>query len=356
MRKAGLIFLLMVVLFLLVSSAQAEKAKWVVTGYMDWEYIWGEKDDPNPSIGSFDNHHFNPIFLFQMQDNLLAAAEVEIEHGAEIELEYAFISYIWNDYVTITGGKFLVPFGVFNERLHPTWIAKVPTRPFSNDQVVPVAWSEAGVMLSGAVGIAAPYSRVNYNLYLVNGLEGVAGDDMRDLRKEDDRDKKNNNKAVGGRLGIVPYKGVEIGASAYTGKYDAVSSPQLDLNLFGIDAEFHHQDFFELRGEFNQVDQAIYLDTLMVDRGFGVKRGWYAQAALKLAVTEVDILNPVEVVVRYSAQDFGGKASDFTEFTPCLNYYLASSTIFRFAFRFNQEKEDPEKHNNQFIFQFAQGF
>ena len=349
MRRAGLIFLLMILSFFTVSIAQAEKAKWLVTGYMDWQYSWTQKEDTLTSVGTFDNYHFNPIFLFQMQDNLLAAAEVEVEHGAEFELEYAFISYIWNDYVTLTGGKFLVPFGVFNERLHPSWIAKVPTRPYSNDQVIPVAWSEAGIMLSGAVGIAAPYSRVNYNLYLVNGLEGGIGAKMRDLRKEDDRDKKNNNKAVGGRLGVVPYKGVEIGASAYTGKYDAVKSPKLDLNLFGIDAEFHHQDFFELRGEFNQVDQAISPDT------FQVKRGWYAQAALKLGFTEVDILNPVEIVVRYSAQDFGGKAEDFTEFTPCLNYYLASSTIFRIAFRLNQEKEN-EIDNNEFIFQFAQGF
>ncbi|OGC90718.1 MAG: hypothetical protein A2142_05800 [candidate division Zixibacteria bacterium RBG_16_48_11] len=349
MKRVSLILLLMALLFLLTSLSQAQKAKWVVTGYMDWQYIWSQKQDPGTSIGTFDSYHFNPIFLFQMQDNLLAAAEVEIEHGAEIELEYAFISYIWNDYVTLTGGKFLVPFGVFNERIHPTWIAKVPTRPFSNDQVIPVAWSEAGVMLSGAAGIAAPYSRVNYNLYLVNGLEGDAGDPMRDLRKEDVRDKENNNKAVGGRLGIVPYKGVEIGFSGYTGKYDAEVSPKLDLNLFGIDAEFHHQDFFELRGEFNQVDQAILPDT------FIVKRGWYAQAALKLGFTEVDILNPVEIAVRYSAQDFGGKAADFSEITPCLNYYLASSTIFRIAYRLNQEKEN-EVDNNQFIVQFAQGF
>jgi hypothetical protein len=205
-------------------------------------------------------------------------------------------------------------------------------------------------MVSGAVGIAPPYTKVNYNAYLVNGLEGEPGAKMRDLRKDDDRDKNNNNKAVGGRLGIVPYKGIEIGVSGYTCKYDEEISPMLDLNIFGIDAEFHHQDYFEVRGEVNQVDQEFAADAFMV------KRGWYAQAALKLAVTEVDILNPVEVALRYSAQDFRGEANDVFEVTPCLNYYLGSSTVFRVAFRLNQEKEDPEKHNNQFIFQFAKGF
>ena len=357
MKRVNLILLLMVLLFLLTPLSQAQKAKFMVTGYLDWTYIWSQKEDPDPSIGTFDLFHFNPIFLFQIEDKLMAEAEVEYEHGGgEIVLEYAQLDYFLNDYVTVTGGKFLVPFGVFNNKLHPSWISKVPGRPLANDQVVPVGWSEAGVMASGGIPISG-YSKANYAVYLVNGLEGDEGDPIRDLRKEgDDRDSENNNKAVGGRLGIIPIKEIEIGASAYTGKYDNVISPKLSLNFFGVDAEFHYKDFFELRGEFDQADQEVTDFSAPDSVGFKVKRGYYAQAALKLSPLEVDLLNSAEVAVRISRQDFGGEADDIWEVTPGINYYVTNTGIIRFFYRFNLEKEAFKEDNNQIIFQFAMGF
>ncbi len=355
MKKGGVVYLLLILLFLLTSVAQAQKSKFIVTGYLDWTYSW-QKGVP----GTFDLFHFNPIFLFKIEDKLMAEAEVEYEHGGdEIVLEYAQLDYILHDYVTITGGKFLIPFGVFNNKLHPTWISKVPGRPLADDHVVPVDWSEAGVMASGGIPISG-YSKINYALYLSNGLEGPdlpnEGEDIRELRKEgDDRDVLNNNKAVGGRLGIVPIKELEVGVSGYTGKYDDVPFPKRSLNLYGVDAEFHYKDYLELRGEFNQADQEI-TDTLALDTtGFLVKRGYYAQAALKLSPLAVSQLNPVEVVVRFSGQDFPGKAKDIQEVSPGVNYYVTNTGIIRLFYRFNLEKENKVK-NNQIILQYALGF
>lgn len=356
MRRAGLIFLLMTLLFLVASLAQAEKAKFIVTGYLDWTYIWSQEEDTT-SIGTFDLFHFNPIFLFQIEDKLMAEAEIEYEHGGdEIILEYAQLDYFLHDYVTITGGKFLIPFGVFNNKLHPSWISKVPGRPLADNHVVPVDWSEAGVMASGGIPISG-YSKINYAVYMANGLGGEEGADIRDLRKEkSDEDLVNNNKSVGGRLGIVPIKEIEIGASAYTDKYDEATSPKLSLNLFGVDAEFHHKDFFELRGEFNQADQEV-TDTSATDSvGFKVKRGYYAQAALKLSPLEVDLLNSVELAVRFSGQDFGGEAADKWEVSPGVNYYVTNTGIIRLFYRFNLEKKAYKVKDNQIIFQFAMGF
>lgn len=353
MRKAGLIFLMAILLLAAVSLAQAEKAKFIVTGYLDWTYIYSQSS----RIGTFDLFHFNPIFLFQIEDKLLAEAEIEYEHGGdEIILEYAQLDYILNDYVTITGGKFLIPFGVFNTKLHPSWISKVPGRPLADDHVVPVDWSEAGVMASGGIPISG-YSKVNYAVYVANGLEGPEGEDIRELRKEgDDRDVVNNNKSVGGRLGIVPIKELEIGGSAYTAKYDDIESPRLSLNLFGLDAEFHYKDFLEVRGEFNQADQEFSGFPAPDSLGFKVKRGYYAQAALKLSPLEVDVLNSAEVAVRISRQDFGGEASDKWEVSPGINYYVTNTGIIRLFYRFNLEKEGYKVDDNQIIFQFAKGF
>ncbi|EQB63272.1 MAG: phosphate-selective porin O and P [candidate division Zixibacteria bacterium RBG-1] len=338
--------------FVVYTPAFGQKSKFIVSGYMDWTYSWQKG-----KAGTFDLFHFNPIFLFQIEDKLLARAEVEYEHGGgEIVLEYAQLDWFLHDYVTISGGKFLVPFGVFNNKLHPSWISKVPGRPLANDQVVPVGWSEAGVMASGGISISG-YSKINYALYLVNGLEGAEGDNIRDLRKEgDDRDIINNNKAVGGRLGIVPIKEIEIGASAYSGKYDDVASPKLSLNLYGVDAEFCYKEFLELRGEFNQADQEITDLSAPDSVGFLVKRGYYAQAALKLSPLAVSLLNPVEVVVRFSGQNFPGKAADKREVSPGVNYYVTNTGIIRLFYRLNLEDEAYKVKNNQIILQYAMGF
>ncbi len=330
------------------STANAQESKFTFGGYMDWTYTVYEAGR-QPS--SFDAFHFNPIFLFQIEDNLMASSEIEYEHGGdEIIVEYAQIDYLWNDYVTLTVGKFLAPFGAFNRRLHPTWISRVPGKPLSNDHVVPVDWSEIGIMASGAVGFGENGGRVNYAFYVGNGLEGPAGSDMRDLRHEaDPREKNNDNKAVGGRLGVVPAAGVEFGISGYTDKYDDVANPILNLNIIGFDAEFHHEDYFELRGEYNQVKMDTALNQSETRSGF------YAQAALKLSVTDEDILMPVELAVRFSAQNFPGEMEDIYEVTPTVNYYFGTTSVLRLGYRINGEKTGYKTANNQFTALFSKG-
>jgi hypothetical protein len=316
------------------SLVVAQSDKFVFGGYLDWTFTHNNGNTP-PS--TFNSSHFNPIFLYQLEDNLLASAEVEIETGGdEFILEYGQIDYLANDYLTFTVGKFLVPFGVFNRRLHPTWISRVPGMPLSNDMVVPTDWSETGLMVSGAAGFGGRGGRINYAAYVVNGLEGSSGADIRDLRKEKDpRDIYNSNKAVGGRLGMVPAAGVEFGFSGYTSKYDINATPLLNLNMFGADAEYHYQDLFELRGEFNQADQQIQPDTLnSTDLPYLRKRGYYVQAALRLAITDKDLLMPIELALRFSGQDFPDKENDYHEVTPCINYSLGSTAFLRLAYSF----------------------
>lgn len=74
----------------------------------------------------------SPIFLFQFSDRVLFESELEfeLEEGAtKTGLEYANIRVLPTDYVTITAGKFLLPFGVFIQRLHPTWINRFTSSP-----------------------------------------------------------------------------------------------------------------------------------------------------------------------------------------------------------------------------------
>ena len=322
-------------------------SKFVLGGYVDWTFTYNKGNIP-PS--TFNSSHFNPIFLYQLEDNLMASAEIEIETGGdEFILEYGQIDYLANDYLTFTAGKFLVPFGVFNRRLHPTWISRVPGMPLSNDQVVPTDWSETGLMVSGAAGFGDQGGRINYAAYVVNGLEGPSGTDIPEMRKErDPRDTYNSNKGVGGRLGMVPAAGVEFGFSGFTCKYDTNAIPRLNINMYGADAEYHWQDLFELRGEFNQADQQIQPDSLDAKNlPYWRKRGYYLQAALRLAVTDKDLLMPVELALRFSGQDSPGIENDFHEVTPCVNYSLGSSAFLRLAYSFYSGSKT-EMPTNQF--------
>jgi hypothetical protein len=44
-------------------------------------------------------------------------------------LDYAQVDYIANPYLTGTLGRFLTPFGIFNERLYPIWIRSLQQDP-----------------------------------------------------------------------------------------------------------------------------------------------------------------------------------------------------------------------------------
>ena len=44
-------------------------------------------------------------------------------------VDYAQLDFVANAYLTVTVGRFLTPFGIFNERLYPVWIRNLQTDP-----------------------------------------------------------------------------------------------------------------------------------------------------------------------------------------------------------------------------------
>ena len=84
----------------------------------------------------------SPIVLVPFGDKWLVESELELEgaythvssqpwdHEWDKGVEYAQIDYLANRYVTVVGGRFLTPFGIFNERLHSGWIRNIQTAPY----------------------------------------------------------------------------------------------------------------------------------------------------------------------------------------------------------------------------------
>src|SRR6266478_1061400 len=65
----------------------------------------------NGQVSTF-SASFNPIFLWELTPKLLFDSRLEIEPsgaGTNLELEYAELSYLLNDYMTLGAGEFLTP-------------------------------------------------------------------------------------------------------------------------------------------------------------------------------------------------------------------------------------------------------
>lgn len=86
-------------------------------------------------------------------------------HGqVEKGVDYAQIDYIANPYLTITVGRFLTPFNIYNERLYPVWIRDLQTDPL----ILPIGIGPSNASNGGMVrgGFKANKSfDINYAAY-----------------------------------------------------------------------------------------------------------------------------------------------------------------------------------------------
>src|SRR5262249_33867958 len=82
-------------------------------------------------------------------------------HGTvEKEVDYAQLDFILNRYVTISAGRYLTPFGIYNERLYPVWIRDLQSDPLILPIGVGPSNAGTGVMTRGGFAI---HPKVNLN-------------------------------------------------------------------------------------------------------------------------------------------------------------------------------------------------
>lgn len=307
----------------------------------------------------------SPIFLFQFQDKILFEAEFEFElqEGVtETGLEYAQLDYVATDNITFVGGKFLVPFGVFGERLHPTWINKFPTSPpiyghhvsaFGTAPLMPIL-ADIGVM--GRATITPGPWQITLNSYVTQGpaVEGEIDAEEPDpgefeapeLEFPASSSDNNTGKMTGLRLDIALPPWFEVNGSFLNGDYDDLGV--LDFTGWNLAAEFRHRQF-EVRGEYMQIRQEI--EAL---EGFQTLRrhGFYAQASYRTG--------PWEPVLRWT-QIFddqldgtlvsgGARQAGFG-----LDYWVGPSVALMVGYELNRES-GVELDNDRIVAHVAFGF
>ncbi len=107
---------------------------------------------------------FSPVVLLPLGDKWLIESRGAFEgdfvrrdgtgsFGGPVQksLEYLQVDYIANPYLTVTVGRFLTPFGIYNERLYPVWIRDLQADPI----ILPLEHgSSNGAMLRGGFSVA----------------------------------------------------------------------------------------------------------------------------------------------------------------------------------------------------------
>ena len=338
----------------------------LLTGYGNASFV-SEKN-----YNSFGDLGFSPIFLWRANDHFFFEGELEMEYEdgiLKLNLEYANINCVLNKYMVFRFGRFLSPFGTFQNIYHPSWINKLPVTPlgFGHDGLGP--GSEMGAAIAGGIPLGS--SKINYNFYVSNGPTLNLGDEEPgeegNLMYENFAD-NNKNKAIGGRMGLLPFlnSSFELGASFQSAKVGVAGTEHENVKamLYAFDFNYVKQiDFLkgtvDAKSQWNfvNVDNTYYIDhddsTGTTFYTYDNKRDvYYAQFAYRPTMLQNKVLKNFEALVRYSALNLPENAKeniDVKQVIYGLNYWANWRTVVKAAYQ-------PDKDTPRFWLQLAMGF
>jgi hypothetical protein len=328
---------------------------------------------------------FAPIFLYRAGDNILFEAGFDVtlqnsavslqnnqagngDAGTTVSLSFAQLDYLYNDYVTLVAGYMLLPLGTYSER-SAGWLNKIPDDPLAVD-FLPGAG--AGAQLRGSIPVGDAGQMVTYSVYGANGpssVDGTAKSTTIDangntipnislngnigVNSDGSSGSLNGDPSGGGRIGWFypwkPHYDLELGVSGQVGPWD--NAGQYLWSAAVLDAALHISPYFEVKGEYiNTWQQTSDAGTLRA-------RGWWAQAAYKLAGLNLDfpVVNDIELVGRYDGVNDGmGTKTD--RYTLGYVYYLTSTLLFEGDYEWLHSRGPAALPSNQFILQLSYGF
>jgi hypothetical protein len=327
---------------------------------------------------------FAPIFLFRANDNILfeAGFDIRLQNGSvtlangntgnsgtttTIDLSFATLDYMLNDYVTVVAGDMLLPLGTYSER-SAGWLNKIPDDPLPRS-VLP--GTGVGAQLRGGIPIGQSGQQVTYSFYVANGPGSVDGSgnatfvdssgnvlpnlDFGNVGIQSNGNTGNlhGDPGGGGRIGwffpLKPHYDLELGVSGQTGPWNDKGNRLWSAAV--VDAALHVSPYFELKGE--------YINTWVEtnDRGTLPPRGWWIQAGYKLAGLNLSLpfINNLELVSRFDRADDGLGTRTHRE-TVGYVYYLTNTLWFEGDYEWLHSRGPAALPGSKWVFQLSYGF
>lgn len=344
-----------------VKSLRPGLTNFLLTGYGTASYTDPERFDTNFTAA------FNPIFLWKPTDRLLFEGELELEleeDETELDLEYAQITYLLNDFMTVGVGKFLSPFGLFRERLHPGWINKLPDAPlgYASDANLIVPKAQIGAQVRGGFPLWE-WVKANYSAWISNGPALKTEEEEAGELSFKNTNDNNNNKAFGLRVGLFPLPDLEVGYSLQVARVgeDGEESSEVDSFLQGMDVSYV-KDCEIIKGTVDARFEWLWSDLDRFD--FETEGGPFVNnrdaGYLQLAYRPRwggPFIEKLEPVVRFDLIDQPNQApnnNDEKRWTFGLNYWFTPSTVLKTAYEIDERRN--AKDEEAFLIQAAMGF
>jgi hypothetical protein len=316
--------------------------------------------------GTFLFADFAPIFLYRGGDKVLfeVGFDFALQNNAPnsagatttINISFAQLDYLINDYVTLGAGDMLLPLGTYSERT-AGWLNKIPDDPLPRD-LLPGAG--VGAQLLGAVPLGQIGKLLNYSVWGVNGpssADGTGNAESLDLggnvgsRSDNAVANLHGQPSGGARVGwFMPFKphyDLELGLSGQSGEWDNAGRHLWSAVV--ADASLHLGSSFEVKGEYIRSWYGS------ADHGNVRPEGWWVQAGYKLAGLNLDwpYINNLELVNRYdSIHD--GLGTQTRRYTLGFIYYLSNTLLFEGDYEFLHSTDPAQK--DQLILQLSYGF
>jgi|WetSurMetagenome_2_1015567.scaffolds.fasta_scaffold75142_3 hypothetical protein len=351
-------------------SLKSGNTKSMITGSAFATFTY---DKDNPVKTNFSATGFSPIFLWKLSDRLFFESELEIaiEDGeVGIDLEYGKISYVLNKYMAVGVGRMISPFGAFGERLEAAFVERFPNGPLlmhheDGTNAVGPNGAEFGLDVRG--GLPLGNLKMNYAVYISNG---PSIDHTGALEYENFTD-NNSNKAVGGRIGLLPFQNssFEIGVSGNTGiaggaedsLYKDVRATAYAIDLSYVKDLQVLKSRINIKGQYNavSVDKANYFDEGGSEYTFdNHSEVYYGVLSIRPIMAHSKFLQKLELLARYNSLKYPDAAQwelagTTTRVDLGVCYWLNWRSGLRLAY---EDQKNPDSSNsNQFIIRFVVG-
>ncbi len=322
--------------------------------------------------GTFLFADFAPIFLYRAGDKILfeAGFDFTLQNSSNplnghdsgqttgINLSFAQLNYLFNDYCTFAAGNMLLPLGTYAQRSAAGWVNKFPDDPLPRDLL---PGTGVGGQLLGAIPLGQSGQLINYSVFGVNGpssSDGSGNSDQIDfggnvgLKTDNTVANLHGSPSGGGRLGwffpYAPHYDIELGISAMSGEWD--DAGQHNWTGGAIDASVHVGPYLEVKGEYIRSQYGSD------DLGLIHPRGWWLQAAYKLAGLDLEwpLINNFEVVGRWDGIHNGFSTHTERE-SVGLIYYFTNTLLAEGAYEFRRSN-DPGAQGDVLLLQLGYGF